>query len=202
MTLLDSILQTLSMSILVNPYVVFLVAFIAIGFWGDASLITLSILAVNLNFSFSLMLFGAYLGVMAGDTVWFFIGTKLIKRIKKNRKIKIHYKRIAYIIEKVFQNRFFLALIVVKFLYGTRLITTIYLSDERLAFKKFFQYDLVANLLWLGVVSGIGYLIGLGFLMLRTFKNVQLAISSLVLICLLIYAARVILDKKIEKKKA
>lgn len=67
------------------------------------------------------------------------------------------------ILDRIFLKNAFLSLLFIKFLFGVRLILTIYLvAKKQIPLKSFVFYDAVGVLLYVSIVGGIGILIGSG----------------------------------------
>jgi len=202
MTFLETFIAGLSTSILVNPFFFFALSFIAISLWGDASMILLSILAFNLSIPFWILILGAYLGAQLGDSLWFLLGKKILPKIEKHNFWGGHYKKLFHAISKVAHKNILITLSIVKFLYGTRVLTLIYFSHKKhkLSFARFVYYNSIALVLWVGFMATIGWLVALGFnFVLNTVKSIELALTLLLLFFILFNIIQRQINKKIEK---
>lgn len=200
MSIPETILSSLTAVILANSFFFFLISVIATAIWGDASYIFLVILGVQSHIPLILIALSAFIGTIIGDTIWFFIGIRFIKKLKKKKALKKTFLRISRTIEKTFGNRYTLALTTVKFLYGTRVITIFYLADKKLRYKKFIMYNIIATFFWVIGVGAIGWLAGIGFsYIVNVFKNLQLAILGLIVLFLIIAAIQKKITKILEK---
>jgi len=194
------ILETLAVQVASNISLFFILGVIGTALWGDGALIFFTAFSVNYKISLWLIFFAAYIGTMIGDSLWFLIGIKLARKIEKNKKMYKGYKKIAFIIDKIFKHNHLLALTVVKYLYGTRVITIFYLAKEKIGYKKFIYYDFISTLFWVLGVGLIGYLVGLGFVWIQTaFKNIQLTILALIIIFILFGWLQRAINMKIGK---
>ena len=109
------------------------------------------------------------------------------------------FTKIAEVIEFIFKKQHFIALTVVKFLYGTRVITIMYLSKERMRLWRFIVYDTFATLLWVLGVGIVGYFVGLGYVWVKTiFKNTTIILTIIVFFFILFYLLQQKINKKIE----
>lgn len=182
----------------------FIIAMIATALWGDGALIFLVVLCVNFNTSLIVLFFAAFVGTFIGDSVWFFIGRKISKNIKKYKKIEKGFETIAELIERLFKKNYLLALVTVKFLYGTRVITIFYLSKKKMKYRKFLIYDSLSTIIWIFGMGFIGYLVGLGVGWLwHVVKSIQLAITFMLVIFALFYFIQKLINKElfVEEKK-
>lgn len=99
------------------------------------------------------------------------------------------------IFERFFLKNVFLSLLFIKFLFGVRLLLTIYLvAKKRVLFKPFALYDMAGVFLYVSIVGGIGILIGSGnsgiedrySLIVRTITAVTLSVLALRLLGVLL----------------
>ncbi len=193
--------ETLAIQLASNAGLFFILALIATALWGDASLIFFTAFSVNYNINLWWIFFAAYIGTMIGDSLWFTLGKYLEPKIERNARLKKTYAKIAELIEIVFGNKHLLALTAVKYLYGTRVITIIYLAKEKMNYKKFIYYDFLSTFFWVIGVGLIGWLVGEGFMMVKTFQNLQLAITGLIVFFILFNLLQRAINKKIESIK-
>ena len=203
MTFLETVIGALSASILVNPYFFFFVAIIAVALWGDASMILLSIAAFDLGVPFWIVIFGGYLGAQIGDCAWFLLGKKILPFIEKHKLWGKHYKNLFRAISGVAHKNILVTLSIVKFLYGTRVLTLIYFSHRKhkLSFAKFFYYNSIALLLWIAFMGSIGYLVALGFnFVFSVVKSIELTLGLLFLFFVLLNLIQRYINKKLENK--
>jgi membrane protein DedA with SNARE-associated domain len=200
--MVSEILEGLAYNFVANVPLFFLVSMIGTALWGDGALITLVALAVNLKANLVVLFFAAFVGTFIGDSVWFFIGRKISKNIKKYERVNRGFETIAELIERVFKKNYTLALVTVKFLYGTRVITIFYLAKEKISYKKFLLYDSISTIFWLFGMGFVGYLVGLGVnWILHVVKNIQLAITFMIVILALFYLVQKLINKGLFKEE-
>lgn len=193
---LEAFLAGISSSALANPLLFFVVTIIATALWGDASMIALSILAIQFKIGVWTVLVGGYIGAMLGDIAWFILGKKILPKLGRHRRFREYYARIIHHINNVTHSNAFVTLCLAKFLYGTRVITVFYLAERKMKLLQFIKYNAVALILWVAAMGTIGYLVAKGFTFLvYTVKNVQLALTLLIIFFVLFS----ILQKKINK---
>jgi membrane protein DedA with SNARE-associated domain len=193
------VLETIANFASQNLILFFITAAFLTALWGDATLIAFVVFSMTFKIPFLLTLSACYLGTLIGDTIWFIIGRKIGKHLEKNKKFEKGFKKIAYYFDKLFGKNIVLTLSVVKMLYGTRVITIFYIAKEKIKFMKFMLANLIATLIWLAVIGGIGVLIGLGFTyILNVFKNIQIAITLLIVAVIIFDLLQKKLNKKIE----
>ena len=155
---------------------------IATALWGDASLVALVILSVHFHIPLWIIFSAAYFGTMIGDAIWYGLGVRFLATFK-NEKFNHGYRHVEKLMEKVFGGSSFILLCIVKFLYGTRVITTLYLSKKKIGFGRFLYYNCFATILWVIFMGGIGYLAAVGFnWVYKAVENLQIAITILILV--------------------
>jgi len=195
-------LETIAISFIQNIPLFWIVGFILVALWGDGSFIIFTVVAVNYNVSLWIVFTAAYFGTLFGDMIWFGLGKKFLYKFREGRKFSKQYNRIVGFIERTFGKRSFLGLCIIKFLYGTRIIFTLYLANKNMTYLRFLIYDLIANLIWVTFVGAIGYLVGIGFgFVLRTFKNIELLLTLVVILVLIFNYIQKRISEKLEKQK-
>lgn len=202
MTFAELIINNISSSALSNPFVLFIVSFILIALWGDASMIFLMVMGVNLKFPIWLIITGAYLGAQFGDIIWFLLGKRFLPLLTKHERFGRNYKRLISVISRFAHKSVLLTLTIVKFLYGTRVITVLYLSHKKpkLNLSKFIAYNSIALLAWIAFMGTIGYLVAIGFSFIwHFFKSLELAVSVLIILFIIINFIQKLISKEIEE---
>ena len=100
------------------------------------------------------------------------------------------------------KGRHFLALLVTKFLYGTRIIMIFYLAKERLSFARFGAYNAIITGAWAIVICSIGWFAGKGVTWVeRAFSSVSLALGVLIIFVVVLYGVRIWLNKIIVEEE-
>src|SRR3990167_648951 len=96
----------------------------------------------------------------------------------------------------------FFSLFVVKFIYGARLPTYLYLSQTGVPLSKFMAYNMVAILTWIVALGPVGYLAGLGYTYLaETLKSVYVGVGLVLLIVVLFIIFQAWLKHKSDSQK-
>ena len=87
-----------------------------------------------------------------------------------------------------------------KFIYGTRILTIIYMGIKGMSFKDFLFNDFLIGLIWMSIIVLLGWFAGNSFkVILGLFKNVQLAILSIVIFITMIIVYKIWSRKKFIK---
>ena len=120
---------------------------------------------------------------------------------KCNRTAK--YQKVEETVVRISRNNDFLLLLLAKYIYGTRILTIFYVSLKELAFGKFLVYSSISAVCWIIPICTIGWLAGKGFEMVLTiFKNVQLAVTFLVVLVVLFYVIQRVIKRWLIQKRS
>lgn len=174
--------------------------FLGTFFFGDAVVLAAAFLAGNEIWPLSLVFIISVIGAILSDLVWFYIGPRLFNYSQKYERIKKHSERILPKIEQLGNHPFHL-LVVSKFIYGTRILTIIYLAWKKINLGAFIIYDLIGSILWLIVLIPIGYLAGKSVInLLPALEDLKYATIAILLLIIAVSLINVWIGKKFEKK--
>ncbi|QQG38705.1 MAG: VTT domain-containing protein [Candidatus Woesearchaeota archaeon] len=178
----------------------YIVSFLGGFIEGEAALLFLSVLSAYGLFSIWPVLIFCYLGSLASDVFWFFIGrSPLLSKIKKSPFIYSKYKKVSSVIDRATGANYFPVMILTKFLYGFRIPSAIYLSRNRIKFIRFLFYDLFALAIWVFVVGFVGWLAGTGFsTAVKTYHKIEFGLLLLVVVILVFYLSKFYFRKKLN----
>ena len=134
--------------------------------------------------------------------MWFFIArSNLSIWIKKKKRVHKTYRHGVKVIEKFSRKNIFLLLFLAKIIYGAGTVILIYLSRERLTFKKFILYNSGVLLISISLISYLGWLAGRGLSrVVDIFDNVRLFVLFLVIFAVVFHIVRIYFNKWLEKK--
>jgi len=140
------------------------------------------------------LFFVAVLANLSSDLFLYFVGDKLIRKLKFKTIKK--YKKLSSELFKKFKKPE-IVLILSKFVYGTRTITTITFGINRpLSFVRF----LVVDIFCLGIIAFVIMLIGWFFGTVIDFnliyKNIKISILIIISILILIFLIKKWINKK------
>jgi len=193
--------ETLGLTLTSNLFGFWILGIIATALWGDATFVVLMLLSFQFKIPLFIALSASLIGTLLGDTIWYLLGVKMIGKLKQIKKIEKNYLYLENALNRIFKKKYLLTLIIVKFLYGTRIVTIIYLANNKLKYKKFLIYDIIATIIWIATFTGITYLVSIGFtFILTTFKNIQLAISFVILSIIILNIIQKIITEKVKNK--
>jgi len=178
-----------------------IITFVGSVLGGESVILFLSALSGQGAISLWVVYVFCFFGTIFSDSLWFLIPkSRFFKRIVGQRVISKGYTKIVEAIDKISHKKNLVFFVVAKFLYGTRIIFILYISDKNFKYRKFLAYDSFATAFWLGVLIPIGWLSGRGLKkFVDIFNDVQLGMSITIGIVLVFYIARQIIDKKIKK---
>lgn len=167
--------------------------------FGETVIITAAFFAAQGFGSLWAVWWAGLIGTVLSDSLWFWGGAAAHRRIEQRAGER--YTKFLSIIDQRFGHRPFLVLLFVKFLYGTRILTIIYLSIRKLPFSTFVVFDTLGTMLWLAVMIGIGWLAGVGSVNLVNYVGyAQVTLLSLVVLIVgirffAVWISRRLLDK-------
>jgi membrane protein DedA with SNARE-associated domain len=172
--------------------------FLGAFFFGESVIITASLLGPKLGLSFIQVYVFALSGTIMADLCWFWFGDLLSEKSQfLKRKNKIARKKYANLVEKIIKERSFLALLYIKFLYGTRVLTIMYLSLKKIPVRKFLLFDLLGTIIWLFTIMGLSWGVSLG---IRAVTNEVRYIGYLLLLAVAIIIIFYLISQWIKKK--
>lgn len=180
-----------------------LIAFLGGLFGGEEVIITLSFLSANGFIPIWILFVFALIGVFLSDIFVFFIGKlRIIKNFKNIEKFSKVYMQVDSRISKLTRESVFLTLLYTKFLYGTRVLTLIYVGLKDIKLRKFMLYDFIVTFIWMCVIVSIGWFAGSSYnLIYKIFKNVQIALLTILIFVVLFFILRKWVGKKLIKMR-
>jgi len=174
--------------------------FIGAFLFGETVIISAAFLASQGAMSIFYVALLAFLGTVISDSLWFYFGNYLFWQ----RKYLIDNDKYQWVIDQIRQktgNKSFLALLFIKFLYGTRVLTIIYLSTQKLKFRTFLLFNSLGTMIWLSVILPIGWLAGKGIANFVSLLNkIEYLLIALVIFVIIFRMAAIWLTKKLTKE--
>jgi|SRR3989344_1106517 len=168
---------------------------------GEVALLFLVILALNGQISYWSVFVFFTLGTLVLDVIWFFIGRLKIVDFKQSRMFSKKSRKIEELIDKSTGKRYFLTLLFGKFIYGTRILTLLYVSLKKMSLTRFLLYNLAVIIIWVAFWSLITLIVGSGIMILiEYFKNIQIILLSFLVIIIALYLMKKWIDKKFTQK--
>lgn len=135
------------------------ILFIAMVLEGETFLIVTGMLVSLEAFDAGDVLFISLVGVVLGNIMWYYFGTKLKDSGFAKRIIKWSEKAITFFLPR-FSEKPFKSIFFSKFIYGVNRATVIMSGVMHIPFKLFFRAELMASVVWVMLYLGIGYFFG------------------------------------------
>ena len=138
------------------------VSFIGGLLGGNETLLFLSILASGgfLNIYYLFIFF--YIGSLISDSLWFLLGrSKLFEVVWRIRWVSKFYPNLGKFLRHITKNKFWL-LFITKFLYGSKILTLLYLSRQKIKYGYFIKCISIINLIWVSFIIFFGWSAGMG----------------------------------------
>lgn len=143
----------------------------------------------------------ALVGTIVSDLLWFWFGPYALRQTHRWKKMKDKHQKLVVALQHYTGRRPFLALVVIKFLYGTRILTIVYLSSIRVRFSTFLMFDILGTGLWLVVMLGVGWLAGQGIAnLIPAVQNVEYVLTGVVAVAIVYQVVSTWLERYIDKK--
>src|SRR3989344_6112655 len=140
----------------------------------------------------------AYLGTVISDMAWFFVGPSIFRFAHRFERITKRSEAVMKRLDTLYAGRPFRVLLMSKFIYGTRILTIIYLSLEKISAVKFLVSNLLGTFVWLSAVVAVGWLAG------RSIINLMPMLSDVkyaILIIVILVVGFEFIPKWLQKKK-
>ena len=175
--------------------------FLGAFFFGETVILTAAFLAGQGTWSIESVFWLSLAGTVTSDSLWFLLGQTFFKFTKRWEKYQDQYQTFLIKLEKITGQRPFLSLLFIKFLYGTRILTILYLSIRKVRYATFLLFNTVGTILWLSVMIFVGWLVGRGVgNAVQIFSRVEYIVTALVLLIVFFRIMTTWLSKKIAKK--
>ena len=135
------------------------------------------------------------------DSLWFLFGQRILLLFHKWKKYKEQSEKLITALENITGKKAFLSLLFIKFLYGTRILTIMYLSIQKIKFLTFVIFDTIGSIIWLLIMISIGWYAEKGIVNLVPLVNkFEYALLFLILVIVIFKFGTTWLTKKITKE--
>ncbi|MDO8572326.1 MAG: hypothetical protein Q7S11_00985 [bacterium] len=181
------------------PSLSYVIPFFGAALGGEWVIISVAALSAQGAMPIHIVFFASYAGTVTSDFIWFSLGkTKFLSGFITHRYTQTTVNAVAGSLNKISKGSHLSALIVTKFLYGTRIIILLYMSQINLPLKEFMRHNMVATFIWLTVVTVIGFLAGKGLTyLLKIFENITIALGIILLIVLSFFMIQLWFNKRL-----
>ena len=196
MTLLQALISLISSHI-------YIASFLAGFFGGEETAILFLTLLINNKYLILIFFIFFQIGTLVMDLVIFlFSRTKAFDSIVKKEFASKSYKQFVYIMNKYGHKNPFVTILITKFIYGTRMVTLIYMAREKLKFGRFMAYNVIITFIWMSVVTALGLAVGASVsAIISSVKRVELGIILFFALSILIYVINMRIKKWLLKKQ-
>jgi membrane protein DedA with SNARE-associated domain len=175
------------------------VTFLGAFFFGESVIVTAAYMAADFDWNIWAISLAAFCGTVAADSMWFFVG-KLARDAMPKRWEK-HRESAEELVESLTGKKPFVALLFIKFLYGSRIAMILYLASKRVPFYLFTIYNSIGTIIWLLVMIPLGYFASVGLGRPESVATaLQVAVAVFVGSMILFRLLSLWLTKTIEKK--
>jgi membrane protein DedA with SNARE-associated domain len=99
---------------------------------------------------------------VASDALWFRLAGPAERYLSKHPDRWYRYRRVLAWLDRRFGAHPERVLLFIKFVYGTRLATIVYLALRKLKLRVFLAFNGVGTALWIAVIVGVGWFVGKG----------------------------------------
>jgi len=164
---------------------------------GEETILVLSFLSGQGIIPAWIVFLACTLGTMSSDIFWYFLGkSKAIDWILRRKYFSSGYAKVNWAYDRLTRYNTIGALLMGKFLYGTRILTIFYLSRGKMNLKRFCGYNALIVLIWSAVIVPIGWLAGRGFsLFLDILKDFQFIVGIIIILVILVYVIHKALNR-------
>ena len=161
-----------------------IISFLGAFFGGSSvTLFFASVAGQQHIFPLSFIIF-ASLGNFLSDLAWFFLGKgKLVNKTLSFKHVDRSHKKMNLLLQKYEKKQWWL-FIIIKFLYGLRILALIYFGSIHYRFKKFAQYNFPAVLIINTVIIFCGWMAGKG---VSTFLNAFESFKTITLFVIIVF---------------
>lgn len=164
--------ELLSQIISITQHYGYVIVFIGTILAGDLVVIAAAFLASLNLLNIYVVMFLGLTGIMLSDSFWYFIGYKFgaVFNGAGHRLLPRWLSLIIGRLQERFSFRLPRLLLLSKLIYGTRMITLIFIGKEKMPYNKFFYYNFIGSVYWLMIMVIIGYLAGISWHYLENYK--------------------------------
>lgn len=170
-------------------------------FFGDSVILTSAYLAGQLEWSVAPIFFAALLGTVISDSLWYFFGVFFAGRFSNVKFLQKERAKMSGFIERLVGEKPWLALMMVKFLYGSRVAMILYAAAKRLHFGLFTLFNTLGAIIWLFVFIPLGYFAGKGVSQAAPLMEALPAALVVLIVSIIIFRIVTIwMEKRMQKE--
>lgn len=155
--------------------------------FGETVIITAAFLSAQGYWSPVIVFVLSLIGTISSDIVWFILGKYSVEWLRKWNWYKTQEEKIMQKAKYLKGSQPWLALLFIKFLYGTRIIMMVYFSIQKIPIRKILVYNIIGTTIWLIVMIAIGWLAGKSIINLTSYVNRLEYIIPVLIAVLIVY---------------
>lgn len=158
------------------------VVFVGTFFLGESVVLAASALAAQGVWSVIAVAGWAFAGTVISDTVWLRSAAMGLGRWRSDPDGSGKLAKTTDRLDRLTGQHPHRALVIVKFLYGTRIASLVYMAVRNVPTRRFVAFDAIGTAIWLAVIIPIGWAIGRGMANLGAdLKRLEWLILAIVL---------------------
>ncbi len=145
-----------------------------------------------------------FIGVIVHDVAVYWFGRLPVTRrfFKKFGQASHHQKKLGFIF-RFLKQKYYLPLLLTKFVYGTRVAFIVYLSQKERNFWRYFLVNLIAVAIWFVIMVPLGWLAGQGFSHLLTIaKGIEKLFGLIVILIMLYFLVHKLVMRMLKRAKS
>jgi membrane protein DedA with SNARE-associated domain len=174
--------------------------FMGAFFFGDSVILTSAYVAGQLAWSPLPIFLAAFFGTILSDTLWYLFGAHLLSRFSGMSFLEKEREKMSGFVHRLVGERPLAALIMVKFLYGSRIAMILYVASRGMPLWRFTLFNGLGTIIWLMVFIPLGYLAGKGIGTAFPFLNVVPAALGVLIFSVIVFRVITIwMEKRTEK---
>lgn len=163
-----------------------IVVLLVITVTGETVVLAAVMVATLGSWSLAEVVLWCFVGTVASDTVWFWLTGITNNRLLRERMLTRRRQRTMAWLRQRTGPRPYVALLFIKFLYGSRFLMIVYLAIRRVSLRRFVLYDGAGTVLWLAVLVPIGWLLAHGLIDAAGARRLDLVVFVVVLVLLVV----------------
>lgn len=136
------------------------IVFAGTFFFGDSIVLAAGALAAQGHWAVWSVFGWALLGTVMSDTLWFSMSGRTLARIRRDPERLIRFDRLVARLDVWVGDHPHRGLLFIKLLYGTRVLSLVYMSVRAVPRRTFVLFDAIGATVWLAVLLPLGWFAG------------------------------------------
>ena len=147
---------------------------------GETVVLAATMVATQGSWSLAEVVAWCFLGTVISDAAWFKAAGVVDRRWLSAKAHGARYERTVAWLRAHTGERPYLALLFIKFLYGSRFLMLVYLATRRVTLRQFLVYDAIGTAVWLAVLVPAGWLLAHGLVTVADVGRIEWVMLGLV----------------------